>query len=118
MLQKGFYDDNIHLEIQVPKWVAILQLQSENVILCKRTIRSALWRIINYFDTFSKCSSVASRGAGGAECPPPDSEKFAENREEGGNREKSGRKGKNQEGSFTLPHLTERAGLNDTQGFF
>ena len=44
----------------------------------------------------------------------PDSENFAKNREKEGKirkkEEKSGRKGKNREGSFTLPLLTERAG--------
>ena len=59
-------------------------------------------------------SGVASTGARGAEYPL-DSEKFAE--KEGKNQEKEGkiakklgRKGKNQEGCFTLPLLTDRTG--------
>ena len=42
---------------------------------------------------------------------PLDSEKFAKNREEEGeNQEKTRKSGKNREGSFTLPLLTDRAG--------
>ena len=44
----------------------------------------------------------------------PDSEKFANNREKGGEmgekEEESGRKGKNRDDSFTLTLLTDRAG--------
>ena len=41
----------------------------------------------------------------------PDSEKFAKNRGKSGKKEeKSGRKSKNREVSFTLPLLTDRAG--------
>ena len=62
-------------------------------------------------------SGVATGGSRG-QSATPDSEKFAKNLEkEGKNQEKSGkreeesgRKGKNLEGSFTLPLLTDRAG--------
>ena len=58
-------------------------------------------------------SGVATGGSRG-QSTTPDSEKFAKNLEkEGKNREReeeSGRKGKNREGSFTLPFLTDRAG--------
>ena len=56
-------------------------------------------------------------GCKGGQSATPDSEKFTKNREkEGkirknrGKEEKSGRKGKNREGSFALPLLTDRAG--------
>ena len=58
-------------------------------------------------------SGVPTWGSRG-QSATPDSEKFAKDQEkEGKNREKeeeSGRKGKNREGSFTLPLLTDRAG--------
>ena len=52
--------------------------------------------------------------------PPLTAKKFAKNREKEEKirkkGEKSGRKGKNREGSFTLPLLTDRAGYaTDTQ---
>ena len=47
----------------------------------------------------------------GGQSATPDSKKIAKKEEKRGkNQEKLGRKGKNQEGSFTLPLLTERAG--------
>ena len=49
----------------------------------------------------------------GQSVPPPNSEKFAKNQEKKkklGKRKNWGRKGKNWEGSFTLPFLTDRAG--------
>ena len=56
------------------------------------------------------------RGQGG-QSATPNSEKFAKKsgkrekiRKNRGKKEESGRKGKNQEGSFTLPLLTDRAG--------
>ena len=74
-------------------------------------------------------------GGQGGQSAIPDSEKFAKNREKSGKigkkEGKSGRKGKNQEGSFTLPLLTDRAGyatgmqpvsalnhMNDTAGLW
>ena len=68
-------------------------------------------------------SGVASTGASGVQCPL-DSKKIVKKREKlgeigkkrgeirkkSGKEEKSGRKGKNREGSFTLPLLTDRAG--------
>ena len=61
---------------------------------------------------WSTFSSVAGGGARG-QSVPLDSEKDAKNRKKEGNigkKKKSGRKGKNLEGSFTLPLLTDRAG--------
>ena len=59
-------------------------------------------------------SGVATGGASGGQSATPDSKKFAKNREKEGKvrekEEKSGRKGKNREGSLTLPLLTDRAG--------
>ena len=58
-------------------------------------------------------------GQGGAECSaPPPQRTCQKSGKRGGNREKEekigkkrkGRKGKNREGSFTLPLLTDRAG--------
>ena len=58
--------------------------------------------------------TVAYRKQGGLSATP-DSEKFAKIRKKRGKirkrEEKSGRKGKNREGSFTLPLLTDRAGF-------
>ena len=58
-------------------------------------------------------------GGQGGQSATPDSEKFAKNREKEGKswkigkkEEESGRKGKNREGYFTLPLLTDRAGYS------
>ena len=54
---------------------------------------------------------VSGYGGVGGQSATPDSEKFAKNQEkEGTNQEKLRKKRKNQEGSFTLPLLTDRAG--------
>ena len=65
---------------------------------------------------YDQGSGVATGGARG-QSATPDREKSGKNRGKEGeirkNREKeekSGRKGKNREGSFTLPLLTDRAG--------
>ena len=58
----------------------------------------------------------------GGQSATHDSENFAKNREKEGEigkkGEKSGRKGKNREGSFTLPLLTERASYATDLGLF
>ena len=56
-------------------------------------------------------SSIASGGGGGAGGRvPPDSKKFAKKREKIRKSQEGKKKGKNWEGSFTLPLLTEKAG--------
>ena len=85
---------------------ALGKVQKKESILYSQILESVYWTILDY-------SGVANGGQGEAECPPPpfDSEKFAKNSE---TREKirkmREKEGKNQEGSFTLPLLTNRAG--------
>ena len=62
-------------------------------------------------------SGVVTGGGQGGHSATPNSKKFAKNREKEGKirkigkkEEESGRKGKNREGSFTFPLLTDTAG--------
>ena len=77
--------------------------------------------ILNH-NLLNMCSGVASIGARGAKCSPwqwkncqkseegKHREKIEKRKNRGEKEEKSGRKGQNQEDSFTLPLLTNRAG--------
>ena len=62
---------------------------------------------------------VATGDARGGRVPPLTAKKIAKNRGKIRNKEeKSGRKGKNREGFFTLPLLTDRAGYATAHGVF
>ena len=64
------------------------------------------------------CASIAQHQwhSHGGQSATHDSKKFAKNQEKSEKkRKKSGRKGKNWEGSFTLPLLTDRAGYATAQ---
>ena len=103
-----------HLGVRIPvpdKWVFLRSpLTRFDITMSNYFSEFALFCIALY--NFHIPSRVTTGGQGG-QSTTPDSEKFAKNREkEEGNREKeekSGRKGKNREGSFTLPLLTDRA---------
>ena len=77
-----------------------------------KTHPSTLWCGTSPYKFFANTEALPSTGAG--QNAPLDSEKFAKNQEkQGENRgkeEKLGGKGKNREGSYTLPLLTDRAG--------
>ena len=55
-------------------------------------------------------SGVATGGASGGRMPPLTAKNLPKIRKKGKKSEKSGRKGKNRESSFTLPLLTDWAG--------
>ena len=92
-------------ENELPVYVRYLNCIKYDIKICHKYLA---------IPVLIKTSGVATGGGQGGSLPPLTAKNLLKIRKKSGKigekEEKSGRKGRNQEGSFTLPLLTDRAG--------